>query len=132
MAGRDGDLSVTFTITTDPAGPGVVTVRVQLDDPTGTHATDGYPYGPWGMIDRIGSDDPAGPDHARWGDSLAGCGPDDGGLSGPAGNVTPGAHDETFELIMPSGPQRLSLQAMTLFCMDEGDWVDLEHAVVVP
>jgi hypothetical protein len=132
VTGADGDMNVSFTITTDPARPGAVSVRVQLDDPTGAHSPEGYaqPQGPWGIVNLVGME-AFGDEIAYFGDRMAGCGGEQG-LSGPGQNVIPASVDETVELPMPSGSRQLRLFATTLFCMDDGNQVELTHDVVIP
>jgi hypothetical protein len=120
--GTEGDMEATFTVTTDPARPGFVSVRVQITDPTGRDVHPGmtYPYGPGAMI--LGPDGRTG----YAGDVPASCG--HGDLEG----VEPGQLDEVVELELPSGPQSLRLRAFTLPCHDEVDEILLDHDVVVP
>lgn len=132
ITSHDGDLTATFTITTDPARPGWVSVRAQLEDPTGAHTPEGYPrpQSPWGSVSMVGGHLGDGTSDL-YGDSMAGCGGEDG-LRGPARDVIPASLDETVELHLPSGPRQLTLKAMTLFCMDEWNTVELVRDVVVP
>ena len=132
VTGTDGYSTATFTITTDPARPGWVSVRVQWEDPTGAHTPEGYPrpQSPWGSIGMVGSHMGDGASDL-YGDSMAGCGGEDW-LRGPAQGIIPASLDETVELTLPSGPRQIGLQAMTLFCMDEGDHIRLVQDVVVP
>ncbi len=119
----EGDMEVTFTVTTDPARPGRVRVRFQLSDPTGVDVHDGgYRNGPGGSVARL---DPfAG--LADVGDQVASCG------HGPLQGTEPGALDEEVEVELASGPQTLRLTAQTLACHDEGTQVLVDHRVDVP
>ncbi|HEX7133862.1 MAG TPA: hypothetical protein VF228_14900 [Iamia sp.] len=121
VTGVDGDMNVTFTITTDPARPGVVVVRIQVTDPTGVdvHPDASHKRGPGGIIY-------VGDVVEYYGDVPASCG--HGDLDG----TEPADYDEVVELELPSGPQRLDIQAFTLACHAEVNEVAIERDVVVP